>query len=89
MARALAVKVERGIAEKRTEARHRRRKGLRPKNKCAVVLKEVPSECGNTGFVQELMGRYPHEVSNPGFVQGTPRDAAVILRWGARLGPLD
>ena len=82
MARALAVKEERGILEKETEARHRRRKGLGLENKCAVPSEEVPSECGDAGFVEVLMGLYPPEVSNPGFVQGTPRDVAVILRYG-------
>ena len=80
MAKALAVKEERGNLEKETEARHRRRKGLGLENKCAVVSKEVPSECGCSGFVEVLRRLYLHEVSNPGFVQGTPRDAAVILR---------
>ena len=79
MARVLAVKEERGILEKKTEARHRRRKGLGLENKCAVASEEVPSECGDTGFVEVLMGLYPHEVSTPGFVEGTPRDAAAIL----------
>ena len=46
-----AMKGERGILEKRTEALHRRRKGLGPENKCVVVSKEVPSECGYSGFV--------------------------------------
>ena len=89
MARVLAVKEERGILEKKTEARHRRRKGLGLENKCVVVSKEVPSECGYSGFVEVLMGLYPPEVSNPGFVQWTPRDAAVILRYGGSFGPLD
>ena len=83
------MKEERGILDKKTEARHRRRKGLGLENKCAVASEGVPSECGDTGFVEVLMGLYPHEVSNPGFVQGTPRDAAVILRYGRSFGPLD
>ena len=83
------MKEERGILEKKTEARHRRRKGLGPENKCAVPSEEVPSECGYSGFVEVLMGLYPPEVSNPGFVQWTPRDAAVILRYGGSFGPLD
>ena len=73
------MKEERGILDKKTEARHRRRKGLGLENKCAVASEEVPSGCGDTGFVEVLMGLYPHEVSIPGFVKGTPRDAAVIL----------
>ena len=89
MARALAVKEERGILEKETEARHRRRKDLGPENKCADVSEEVPSECGDTGFAEVLMRLYSPEVSSPGFVQGTPRDAVVILRCGANCGPLD
>jgi hypothetical protein len=44
----------------------------------------VPSECGDTGFVEVLMGLYPPGGSSfwssPGFVQGTPRDAAVISK---------
>ena len=83
------MKGERGILEKKTEARHHRRKGLGPENKCAVPSEEVPSECGDAGFVEVLMGLYPPEVSNPGFVQGTPRDVAVILRYGRSFGPLD
>ena len=71
MARALAVKEERGILEKETEARHRRRKGMGLENKCAVASEEVVlSECGDTGFVEVLMGLYPHAESIPGFVQG-------------------
>ena len=61
------MKEERGVLEKETEARHRRRKGLGLENKCAVASEEVPSECGDTGFVEVLMGLYPHEVSTPGF----------------------
>ena len=87
------MKGERGILEKKTEARHRRRKGLGLENKCAVASEEVPvsvpSECGDTGFVEVLMGLYPHGESSPGFVQGTPRDVAVILRYGRSFGPLD
>ena len=83
------MKGERGILEKKTEARHHRQKGLGPENKCVVVSEEVPSECGDSGLVEVLMGLYPPEVSNPGFVQWTPRDAAVILRYGGSFGPLD
>ena len=83
------MKEERGILEKKTEARRRRRKGLGSENKCAVPSEEVPSECGDAGFVEVLMGLYPHEVSNPGFFQGTPRDAAVILWCWVNSGPLD
>ena len=86
----MKMKGERGILEKKTEARHCRQKGLGPENKCAVVpSEEVPLECGDAGFVEVLMGLYPPEVSNPGFVQWTPRDAAVILRYGGSFGPLD
>jgi hypothetical protein len=35
------------------------------------------------------MGRYPHEESFPGFVHGTPRDAAEVLSWGESFGGLD
>jgi hypothetical protein len=80
LARVLAMKGERGIVEKKTEVRHRRQKGLGPENKCAVVSEEVPSEYGDSGLVEVLMGLYPPEVSNLGFVHGTPRDVAVILR---------
>ena len=83
------MKEERGILEKKTEARRRRRKGLGSENKCAVPSEEVPSECGDAGFVEVLMGLYPPEVSNPGFVQGIPKDAAVILRYFDSCGPLD
>jgi hypothetical protein len=84
------MKGERDILEKKTEVRHRRRKGLGPENKCAVVpSEEVPSECGYSGFVEVLMGLYPPEVSNPEFVQGTPRDAAMILRCFEIFGLLD
>jgi hypothetical protein len=83
------MKGERGILEKKTEARHHRRKGLGPENKCVVVSEEVPSECGDSGLAEVLMGLYPPEVSNPGFVQGIPKDAAVILRYFDSCGPLD
>ena len=83
------MKEERGILEKETEVRHRRRKGLGLENKCVVVSKEVPSECGYSGFVEVLRRLYPPEVSNPGFVQGIPKDAAVILRYFDSCGPLD
>ena len=83
------MKEERGILEKKTEARRRRRKGLGSENKCAVPSEEVPSECGDSGLVEVLMGLYPPEVSNPGFVQGIPKDAAVILRYFDSCGPLD
>ena len=83
------MKEERSILEKKTEARHHRRKGLGPENKCVVVSEEVPSECGDSGLVEVLRRLYPPEVSNPGLVQWTPRDAAVILRYGGSFGPLD
>ena len=83
------MKEERGILEKKTEARRRRRKGLGSENKCAVPSEEVPSDCGYSGFVEVLMVLYPPEVSNPEFVQGTLRDAAVILRCLESFGLLD
>ena len=83
------MKEVRGILEKDTEVRHRRQKGLGPENKCVVVSEEVPSECGESGLVEVLMGLCPPEVSILGFVQGTPRDVAVILRYGRSFGPLD
>ena len=83
------MKEERGILEKKTEARRRRRKGLGSENKCAVPSEEVPSECGDAGFVEVLMGLHFYEEITPGFVQGTPRDAAVSLRCFESFGPLD